>query len=117
MKFLVDICAGVSILKWLKERGHDILHVADQNPMMSDSDILDWALKEKRILITLDKDFQKLAFTVGKAHAGIIRLPNVERKRRVELIKIVLEQHAKDLGNSAIITVKPGNIRVTRTRL
>jgi len=116
LKFIVDVCVGRSVHQWLKEQGYDTVTVAERDPRLTDPEIMDWAFKEKRILVTLDKDFQKLAFTIGKPHSGIIRLPNVERKRRVELVKIVVERHSEDLLNNAIITVKPGKIRITRVR-
>ncbi|HWR59818.1 MAG TPA: DUF5615 family PIN-like protein [Thermodesulfovibrionales bacterium] len=103
MKFLVDVCVGRSVHQWLKEDGYDVANVTERDPKLSDSDILDWAFMEKRILITLDKDFQKLAFTVGKSHSGIIRLPNVQRNRRVELVKTVIERHSEDLLKTLLL--------------
>ena len=116
MKFLLDVCVGRSVYQWLTNQGYDAVSVAERDPKLSDPDILEWAFREKRILITLDKDFQKLAFTVGKPHSGIIRLPNVQRTRRIELVRIVIERHAEDLLKDAVVTVKPGKIRVTRAK-
>ena len=113
----MDVCVGRSVHQWLKEQGYDAINVAERDPKLSDSDILEWAFREKRILITLDKDFQKLAFAVGKPHSGIIRLPNVQRSRRVELVRTVIERHSVDLMKSAVVTVKPGKIRVTKSKV
>ncbi|HAG11045.1 MAG TPA: hypothetical protein DCK76_06610 [Desulfotomaculum sp.] len=56
MKFLVDVCIGGKIARWLKDIGYDVVEVRTNNPHMPDEDILDWAFKESRIILTADKD-------------------------------------------------------------
>lgn len=116
MKFLVDVCVGKSVHQCLTDQGYDTVNVAERDPKMSDSDIMEWAFKDGRILVTLDKDFPELAYRSEKLHSGIVRLPNVDRKQRVSLIRIVLERHSEDLLKGAIVTVKPGKIRVTKAK-
>jgi len=48
----------------------DVKSVAELNPSAPDEDVLDWANRENRILITLDKDFGELIFRLKKIHAG-----------------------------------------------
>ncbi len=116
MKFLIDVCVGKSVYQWLTEQGYDTVRVADRDPKMSDPEILEWAFKEDRILTTLDKDFPKLVYLRDKLHSGIIRLPNVNKEQRVKLIRIILERYSDDLKKGAIVTVKPGKIRVTKAK-
>ncbi|MBU1486718.1 DUF5615 family PIN-like protein [bacterium] len=113
MRFLVDVCVGQAIRDWLARKGYDAQLVSESDPKMSDLDILTWAYQEKRVLITLDKDFGKLAFQVGVPHAGVVRLPNVSRQKRLELLEIVLTRYLTALQKQAVITVKPGKIRIT----
>ncbi|MFN3420204.1 MAG: DUF5615 family PIN-like protein [Armatimonadota bacterium] len=61
MKFLVDVCAGRSLAKWLSERGHDVKEVRERDPRMEDDEILAWAYAEGRVIVTVDKDFGALA--------------------------------------------------------
>lgn len=115
MKFLVDVCAGNLIAKWLADKGHDTLRVSGRDPRMADSEVIGWALREGRIIITIDKDFQQLAYLMGAPHSGIVRLPNVRSAKKLELIGIVLERHSEELANGAIVNVTQSNIRVTKT--
>lgn len=52
------------------------------NPDPGDEEILRLALTEKRILVTLDKDFGELAIVKGMPHCGIIRLVNISAKKQ-----------------------------------
>ena len=60
MKFLADVNASGALVRWLLEHGYDALRVADVDPRMEDFNILQWALREKRIIITTDQDFEEL---------------------------------------------------------
>lgn len=114
MKFLIDVCAGQTLGDWLSQDGHDVLFVRDRNPRMADEDILAWAYAERRVVVTIDKDFGKLIFVLGKPHAGMIRLASVPRKSRLQLIQQIATTHNKDLENGAIITASLSQIRVRR---
>ncbi|KUK53486.1 MAG: hypothetical protein XD78_1155 [Desulfotomaculum sp. 46_296] len=60
MKFLVDVCIEGKIARWLKDIGYDVVEVRTINPYMPDEEIIDWAFKESRIILTADKDFGEL---------------------------------------------------------
>jgi len=60
MRFLVDVNASGMVARWLRERGHDVALVAEKNPRMRDEEILDWAINERRIIVTTDQDFEKM---------------------------------------------------------
>ena len=69
------------------------------------------AAAEGRVVITIDKDFGKHVFAEGLPHAGIIRLPNVRRTQRLEIVRTVLERHSEALQKGAIVTVTISKIR------
>jgi predicted nuclease of predicted toxin-antitoxin system len=50
--------AAVSVLKFA---GHDVVWVRTTAPGTSDPEVLAWAARESRILLTFDKDFGELA--------------------------------------------------------
>src|SRR5439155_26567016 len=57
---------------------HDIVWVRTAAPGSEDEDILAWAMRERRVLLTFDKDFGELAWRLGlPASSGIVlfRLP------------------------------------------
>ena len=46
MKFLLDVNVAGSVSRYLKESGHDIAEVIQEDPQMPDKAILSWAVKE-----------------------------------------------------------------------
>ncbi|NSW84533.1 MAG: DUF5615 family PIN-like protein [Syntrophothermus sp.] len=52
MKFLLDVCAGGRLRAWLESLGHDVAEVRSVNPSMTDDEVLEWATRENRIVIT-----------------------------------------------------------------
>jgi predicted nuclease of predicted toxin-antitoxin system len=65
MKFLIDVGVGKKVEEILKSKGYDAKSVLDVDPEMSDLAILQLASTEKRIVITMDKDFGELVFIPG----------------------------------------------------
>jgi len=57
-KLLVDENIPLSVMKWLKEEGHDVVRVS-QVGLKGEKDevIIDFAKKEGRVILTLDLDF------------------------------------------------------------
>ncbi|MGD0622789.1 MAG: DUF5615 family PIN-like protein [Thermacetogeniaceae bacterium] len=112
MKFLVDVCIGGKIAKWLKDLGYNVDEVRTRNPYMPDEDIIDWAFKEKRIILTADKDFGELAILRGKKHCGVVRFPDAPFELRKSLLEQLLQNYSTELSMGKIITVFPNRIRV-----
>lgn len=114
MKFLVDLCAGHRLADWLKQRGHDVVESRDKSATLSDRAILDWAVQEERILVTMDKDFGEFIFLEGKIHCGLVRLPDVPVERRIALMGKILADHGNDLLAQSVVTVRGERIRISR---
>jgi predicted nuclease of predicted toxin-antitoxin system len=58
--------------------GHDVDWVRVSAPGMSDEEVLGWAVRDGRVLLTFDKDFRELAWHRGlPASCGIVlfRIP------------------------------------------
>ena len=70
MNFLVDRCAGRRLTQWLQEQGHDALDARELGPDPGDRLLLERAVSENRILITMDKDFGELIHLHGRPHTG-----------------------------------------------
>ncbi|KKM12588.1 hypothetical protein SY88_02760 [Clostridiales bacterium PH28_bin88] len=116
MKFLVDVCAGGRLSAWLATAGHDVQEVRNRDRCMPDEQVMEWAVKEKRIIITADKDFGELSVARGQRHFGIIRLPDVPFALRTYLLGKVLERqvYISYLEEGSIITVSSRRIRVRK---
>jgi len=61
MQFVVDESAGVAVVEYLRDAGHDVLAVAEIMPQADDRDILALAAREKRILVTNER-FWRVGF-------------------------------------------------------
>jgi len=66
------------------------------------------------VLVTLDKDFGKLAVVRGVSHCGIVRLVDVAASRQADVCRMVLKRYETDLNRGALVTVSSG---LTRIRL
>ena len=115
MKFLVDVNASGSLADGLVSSGHDVIQVADKDSRMQDDDIRCWAVREQRIIITTDRDFEEMIWREGKEHCGVLRLENLPRNLRRTLLDDVLYHHHQDLASGAIVIAQSGKIRVRRS--
>ena len=114
MRFLVDVNASGALSRWLLEMGHDVAQVAEQDPRMRDEDILQWAVREQRIIITTDQDFEEMIWREGRAHCGLLRLENLPRQERQALLQDVLAGQRQDLENGAVVIAHVRKIRIRR---
>jgi predicted nuclease of predicted toxin-antitoxin system len=112
VKFLLDVNASGPIEDWLKQRQHDVVLVASRDSRMEDKDILEWAASEERIIITTDPDFEELVWRGRRSHCGLLRLENVPRKQRLELLEDVLRLYAKPPEDGALIVALLRKVRV-----
>ena len=61
MRFLANKNFPGTAVTALIAAGHDVVWVRDAAPGVSDADVLAWATRDERILLTFDKDFGELA--------------------------------------------------------
>ena len=115
MKFLLDVNASGPLRGWLIQLGHDVVQVGAKDPRMSDDEILNWALKEKRIIVTTDNDFEEMIWREGKKHCGVLRLENLPRSERKALLLDALKRHSQDLESGSIVIALSKKFRVRKT--
>lgn len=116
MRFLLDVNVGGVITTLLLEAGHDVDFVSRVNLAMDDDEILEWAVREKRIIITTDSDFDQMIWLQKRKHFGVLRLENIPRTERKVLCQYVFSHHAQDLESGAIIIATRQKIRIRRMR-
>ena len=78
MRFLANENFPGDAVSALQAAGHDVVWVRAAAPGSADPDILAWAEKDARVLLTFDKDFGELAWRHGlPGSCGIVlfRLP------------------------------------------
>lgn len=75
MRFLANENFPGAAVSALQDAGYDVAWVRRDEPGLSDSHVLAWAVREKRILVTFDKYFGELACNAGlPAACGIMLL-------------------------------------------
>ena len=75
MRFLANENVPGGAVDALRRAGHDVAWVRADAPGAPDSDVLEWAVRDARVLLTFDKDFGELAWRRGlPATCGIILL-------------------------------------------
>ncbi len=115
MRFLVDECTGPSVASWLCSLGNDVYSVYDQNPGMSDKNIIEKVHIENRIIITNDKDFGEMVCRIGKTHVGVIlfRLEDERSESKKQILSYIIENYQDKIGNSFIVATEQ-RIRIAR---
>ncbi len=108
IKFIADVNVEKAIVDYLSENGYDVKWVPDYDCEILDEDLSKIAKREKRILITNDKDFGELIFLQKKLSTGIvlIRVKGQQKEDKVKLIKKLLQNYSDKLLKHFIVITK-----------
>jgi predicted nuclease of predicted toxin-antitoxin system len=71
-------------------------------------------MKDHRIIIMTDNDFEEMIWRQGKPHCGLLRLENLPRSERIMLLHDVLDRHGRDLESGAIVIAMSTKFRVRK---
>ena len=113
MKFLLDACASSrSLESSLTEHGHDVVSARSLGPRATDEELLALAYREKRILVTEDKDFGELVFVQRLPHPCIVRFVEMRVAEKVAAMQRLIEHHGQAMGRGALIVVTTERIRL-----
>ena len=115
LKFLVDVGVGKKVEDFLYKNGYDILSVRKLNPRMSDSEVIDIAAKDNRIVITMDKDFGELIYNSGLIHKGILllRTENCSGDKKAKILSEILINYSSELEENFCVFSKD-RLRIRR---
>jgi hypothetical protein len=113
MRFLANENFPGAAVTILESAGHDVIWIRTAVPGASDTEVLAWAARDARVLLTFDKDFGELArASTLPATCGVvlfrIPMPNpVDVGRRLgDLIS------ARDDWVGHFSVVEPGRVRM-----
>ena len=113
MYFLADENMPAGLVSAMRDAGHDVAWVRLDAPGLSDAEVLAWAQREGRVLLTFDKDFGELAYSAGlSADCGVIlfRLPMPRSDDAgVRLANLV---GGRDDWASRFSVIEPGRVRM-----
>jgi predicted nuclease of predicted toxin-antitoxin system len=115
MRFLGDMGVSTRTIAWLRKRGHDAVHLRDQNlQRLEDPDILAKARGEERVLLTMDLDFGYLVATSQSRLPSVILFRLSDERSEVvnaRLVAVLLDCQAI-LESGAIVSVGDTLFRV-----
>lgn len=115
MKLLLDQGLPRSTAELLRRSGFDAVHVGEVGySTAEDASILEMALDEGRVVVTLDADFHALLALSGAIFPSVIRLriEGLKGKIAATLISEVAERCDEELAKGAVVTVQPGRMRI-----
>jgi predicted nuclease of predicted toxin-antitoxin system len=106
------------IIDFLRGRGHDVLSIRDSGLSgISDDEVYRRACKEKRVIITMDKDFSRMFRFPPEKCGGIIVVKIYKRTvdDTLSIFKKFYESlQEKDILENLII-ITPEGVRIKRT--
>ncbi len=115
MKLLLDQGLPRSAAKTLREQGKDCFHVGEIGMSMAkDTEIMERAVAEGRVIVTLDGDFHFwLAHTRATAPSVIhVRIEGVRAEACLVIIREVWSQYSDALEAGCVVSVLPRKKRM-----
>jgi predicted nuclease of predicted toxin-antitoxin system len=115
VKFLVDECTGIWVSIKLTQMGFDAVSAIECMQGASDEEIVQKAIEEKRVIVTNDKYFGRLAGFNKLPGMILLRLRDESIENKVKIVSFILNSHSDAiLGN--VIIVSETKIRVRRIK-
>lgn len=116
-RFLADENFPGQAVKRLREFGHDLAWVREDNPGTADNIILARAVSEERIVLTFDKDFGEMAFRLGlAAGCGVVlfRMPMSPPSPAIDRVVSVLQSRHDWAGHFSVVELHRIRMRAMR---
>jgi predicted nuclease of predicted toxin-antitoxin system len=117
MRFLADVGISASTVARLRDRLHDVVHLAEGGlERMTDSEILCKARAEQRIVLTFDLDFDELMAASRHSLPSVVtfRLRNQRPENVIWHLDRLLLELGNRLAESVIVTVEERGYRLRR---
>jgi predicted nuclease of predicted toxin-antitoxin system len=108
VKFLADESVDFAIVKSLRDLGYDVSYITEMSPGISDSEVIEIASSQSRVLITGDKDFGTLTFRNKMISQGVVlyRLSGFSNEEKAQHVTSVISEHEASLTGSFTVIGK-----------
>lgn len=112
---LADENVESRIVNLLRENGYQVRYVSELSQGISDTEVLDQAVKDVHVLLTADKDFGELHYKHGQKHRGVLfyRLAKMTTLQKAQLILDTIKTNQKELAD-AFTVLTNNKIRIRR---
>ncbi|NUQ63975.1 MAG: DUF5615 family PIN-like protein [Pirellulales bacterium] len=120
MRFLADMGVSQKVCEWLREQGHDVVHLRDEGlQRLPNGEIFAKAIREARIVLTFDLDFSEIVASAGPEVTSVIvfRLKNTRPLHVIERLRAVLADSAEAIETGAVVSVEESRHRLRRLPL
>ena len=117
MRWLAYECVAAPLVGFLRSLGHDVLYVGETASGLSDADVIALALRERRLLLTEDKDFGDLVFRRERTVPGVVlmRIGSEAPTLKSTFLAAAIERYGEGLlGRYTVI--EQGRFRSRRLR-
>lgn len=108
MRFVADENVPAASIRRLREGGFDVAAVAEEAPGAPDTEVLERAVAERRVLITFDRDFGELIFRHRlPSPPGVIYLriiPETPDETAELLLRLVASSEVSFGGRFTVVT-------------
>jgi predicted nuclease of predicted toxin-antitoxin system len=115
MRFLADMGVSQRVVHWLREAGHEAVHLREEGlQRLPDAQVFSKAIEERRMVLTFDLDFGEIAALAGEHAASVVlfRLQDTSTPHVIERLSAVLTMSAVALQDSAIVIVEERRQRI-----
>jgi predicted nuclease of predicted toxin-antitoxin system len=87
---------------------YEVLYIAEENPGITDEQVLSLCANRKAVLITADKDFGELVFRFKKNHSGVVlcRFPGISPLQKAALVLEIFKKHVDELKDNFTVITK-----------
>jgi predicted nuclease of predicted toxin-antitoxin system len=114
MKFLGDMGISPKSTEFLQTLGYDAVHLLQGLERLPDSEIMEKALTEGRIVLTHDLGFGDLLAASGERLPSVIifRLQNMTPQNVNRYLQAIISQYSNELKQGVVVSVTEARIRV-----
>jgi predicted nuclease of predicted toxin-antitoxin system len=115
VRWLADECVAAPLVAFLRLGDHDVLYVAESAVGLSDADVISLALRERRLLLTEDKDFGDLVFRRERTVPGVVLMRIGPEKLELKTVRLAaaIERYGEELFGHYVV-IEEGRFRSRR---
>lgn len=107
MRFLADVNIPQSVIRQLRLQGYEVLDAKIHLLSAPDTQLIKKAQKEKRIILTKDKDFISLTqFPKHRVPTIVVRLQNQKPKHIHTLLLQLLQHQSEKVLNKSLTILR-----------
>jgi predicted nuclease of predicted toxin-antitoxin system len=108
MRFVIDMNPSPAWAGYLRSAGHDAIHWSDVGPANApDTDVMQWAVRDHRIVLTNDLDVVAILAASGSQHPSVVQLRSdaLQPARLGPAVLAAVGAVADELSAGALLTI------------